>query len=154
VGLVECSVVLRTTEAKAKTPVSKPPPNSIDSDAEEDISGDVHLSQSTTDTGVCIELPEGGAETTMIRKVGVMEEGAQTDVRKINDETPETPGKVETPMITRTDKGRSAIGRTGKKVTGTDKDKRVGQKTDVTPRSVVLSKFNKMMDEIDSSALL
>jgi len=71
VGLVKCSVVLRTTKAKAKTLVSKPQPNSIDSDAVKGISGDVHLSQSTTDTAVCIELPEGGAEMTIIRKVGV-----------------------------------------------------------------------------------
>jgi len=34
VGIVECSVVLRTTKVKAKTPVSNPPPNSIDSDVE------------------------------------------------------------------------------------------------------------------------
>jgi len=64
--LVECSVVLRTTKEKAKTPVSNPPLNSMNSDAEEDRSGDVHLSQSTTDTGVCIELLEGSAEMAMI----------------------------------------------------------------------------------------
>jgi len=39
VGMVECSVVLRTTKAKAKIPVSKPPPNSIDSEVEGDTSG-------------------------------------------------------------------------------------------------------------------
>jgi len=56
-------------------------------------------------------------------------------------------------VITGTDKGRSTIGRTGKELTGTDKDERAGPKTDVSPRSVVLSEFNKMMDEIDASAL-
>jgi len=55
VGMVECSVVLRKTKEKSKTPVSHPPPNSIDSEAEEDLSVDAQLSQSTTDTGVCIE---------------------------------------------------------------------------------------------------
>jgi len=50
VDLMDCSVIIRTTKEKAKTPVSHPPPNSIDSDVEGDGSGDVHLSQSTTDT--------------------------------------------------------------------------------------------------------
>jgi len=85
--------------------------------------------------------------------VGVTDEGAQTDVRNINDETPETPGEVVTPVTAGTDKGRSSTGRTGKELTGTDKDERAGRKTDVTLRSVVLSEFNKMMDEIDASAL-
>jgi len=62
VELMNCSVSLRTMKEKAKIAVSKPPPNSIDSEVEEDEVCDARLSQSTTDTGVHIELPEGNAE--------------------------------------------------------------------------------------------
>jgi len=63
VELVDCSVPSRTTKEKAEIPVSDRPPNSIDSDVEEDDANDARLSQSTTDTGVHIELPEVNAET-------------------------------------------------------------------------------------------
>jgi len=55
VKLQECSVVLHSTRRKAKTPVSAPPPNSIDSDVEGKEHDDVGMSQFTTDTGVNIE---------------------------------------------------------------------------------------------------
>jgi len=62
VELVDCSAPSRTTDEKAEIPVSNPPPNSIDSEVEEDEASDIRLSQSTTDTGVGIELPEGNTE--------------------------------------------------------------------------------------------
>jgi len=136
-GMVECSVVLRTTKAKAKTPVSEPPPNSIDSEAEEDTSGDAQLSQSTTYTGVCIELPEGVADVMAIQTGGGTNGGAQTDVGNIKDELPEMPGEVVTPATTGSDKGRSAIGVADKELTGTDTSECAWRKIDVTPRSVV-----------------
>jgi len=66
VELMDCNVPLRTTNEKAKVEVSKPPPNSIDSDVEEGGVSDVRLSQSTT--GVYIELPE---TTTEMEEQGV-----------------------------------------------------------------------------------
>jgi len=117
VELVKCSVVLRTTKKKAKTPVSNPPPNSIDSDVKGDGSGDVHLSQSTTDTG--IELRGEGAEMAIVGKVGVAGEEARTDLGSLNDETPDAPGDVVTPVTIETSKKRGSTVRTGKEMTGT-----------------------------------
>jgi len=85
---------------------------------------------------------------------GVTDRGAPTDVENRNDETPDTPGKVVTPTTTGTDKSRKAIGGADKERTGTDTDERAGRKIDVTPRSVVLSDFNKMLDEIEVSEML
>jgi len=153
VDLIECSVVLRTTKEKAKTPVSNPPPNSIESDVEGDGSGDVHLSQSTTDTGVCIELPGGGPEIAILGKSGLASDEARTDIGSLSDE-PETPGDVVTPVIMGIDNERGSTARPGKELTGTGKDGRAELRTDVTPRSVVLSEFNRMMNEIDASALM
>jgi len=64
VELQECSVVIQqSTKRKAKTLVSAAPPNSIDSEAEGEEHDDVRLSQSSTDTGVNIELPGCAMET-------------------------------------------------------------------------------------------
>jgi len=106
VDLMDCSVVLRTSKEKAKMPVSHPPPNSIDSDVEGDGSGDVHLSQSTTDTGVCIELLEGGAEIATPGKSGVKSNEARTDIRSLTD-GPETLGNVVTPVLMGIDKKKA-----------------------------------------------
>jgi len=46
---------------------------------------DVHLSQSTTDTG--IELPEKGAEMAIVGKV-------VSKRLRLNDKTPEAPGGI------------------------------------------------------------
>jgi len=154
VGIVECSVVLRTTKVKAKAPVCKPSPNSIDSDAEEDITDDAHLSPSHTDTGVCIELPEGAAEATAILKDAVTEVGGPIYVGTVTDDAPKTPGEVATPGTTGNDKEISVIVRDSQELTGTDKDGCIGRQMVGAPRSVVLSDFNKMMNEIEISALL
>jgi len=70
VELMDCNVPLRTTNEMAKVEVSKPPPNSLDSDVEEAEVSDVRLSQSTT--GVYIELPEA---TTEMEEQGVSGSG-------------------------------------------------------------------------------
>jgi len=57
VKLPECTVVLQSTRKKARTPVSAPPPYSIESERDLNESGDLQLSQSTTDMGVFVELP-------------------------------------------------------------------------------------------------
>jgi len=70
VRLPGCTVVLQSTKSKAKVPVYAPPPNSIESDMKINDVEDVQLSQSTTDIGVHIELPDGGIELTPQSVVG------------------------------------------------------------------------------------
>jgi len=71
VKLPEYVVVLQSTRKKAKTPVSAAPPNSIDSEVDGNESGNVLLSKSVTDMGVCIELPEGAIEPTTSERTSV-----------------------------------------------------------------------------------
>jgi len=126
VELVDCSVPSRTTDEKAEMPVSDPPPNSIDSEMEEDESSDAKLSQSTTDTGVHIELPE---ENTEINEQGI-DESSHKEASLCADDAmgePAAPGSVATPVLS--------------KVVG-------------ARRSVVLAEYNRMIDEIDASALV
>jgi len=126
VELVDCSVPSRTTDEKAEMPVSDPPPNSIDSEIEEDEASDARLSQSTTDTGVHIELPEGNTETN---EQGVDETSRKDASLCADDATgePVAPGSVAMPVLL--------------KVVG-------------ARRSVVLAEYNRMIDEIDASALV
>jgi len=70
VNITECSVRLLTTTRKAKTPVSAPPPNSIDSEMDKGDDNEAHLSQSATDLDVQIELPSANAECTFQDMVG------------------------------------------------------------------------------------
>jgi len=126
VELVDCSVPSRTMDEKARIPVSNPSPNSIDSEVEEDEASDARLSQSTTDTGVHIELPEGNAKTEKQR----VDESSRKDASLCaGDATgePVAPGSVATPVLSEV----------------------VGAR-----RSVVLAEYNRMIDEIDASALM
>jgi len=74
VKLPECTVVLQSTRKKAKAPVSAPPPNSTESERDLNESGDLQLSQSTTDLGVFVELPgtivESANATVKESKIG------------------------------------------------------------------------------------
>jgi len=72
--------VLQSTRKKAKAPVSAAPPNSIDSEVDVNESGDVTLSQSATDVGVCIELPEGAVEPTATERLRAEDLGASSIV--------------------------------------------------------------------------
>jgi len=90
------SFSLQSTRKKAKVPVSSPPPNSIDSDVEAEETSDPHLSQSATDIGVQIKLPEGETEMTPRGLKGNTGKPATNeDVR----EAPVAPGIVLTPRI-------------------------------------------------------
>jgi len=64
VNITECSVRLLTTSKKAKTPVSAPPPNSIESEMDRGDISDAHLSQSANELDVQIELPSMNVEST------------------------------------------------------------------------------------------
>jgi len=97
VELMDCSVPLRTTKKKAKIAVSKPLPNSIDSKVEEDEVCDARLSQSTTDTGVHIELPEGNAEIDDQGVREMVDKDSSTSVGNVS-EGPNIPGCVTTPV--------------------------------------------------------
>jgi len=88
-----------------------------------------------------------------IGKSGAARDEARTDIGSINDE-PETPGDVVTLVIVGNNNERGSTARTGKEIAGTGKYGRAELRTDVTPRSVVLSEFNRMMEEIDASALM
>jgi len=52
------------------------------------------------------------------------------------------------------DKERGATARTGKEMTATVKDGRAELRTGITPRSVVIAEFNRMIGEIDASAMM
>jgi len=145
VELMDCSVALRTTKDIAKTPVSNPPPNSIDSDVEEDEVSDARLSQSTTDTGVHIELPEGNAK--------IKDQGVRT-VAGITTEKPKAPGCVATPVLLSLKSVNDPKTRMEEGTTVLDKEERLEVRTNVTPRSVFLSEYSRMIDEIDASALM
>jgi len=92
VSIFECSVRLLTTARKAKTPVSAPPPNSIDSEVDRGDDNDTHLSQSATDLDVQIELPSANAEISFQDMVGPFNE-------EIIGETHVTPCTVATPVM-------------------------------------------------------
>jgi len=126
VELVDCSVPSRTTNEKAEIPVSDRPPNSIDSDVEEDEANDARLSQSTTDTGVHIELPEVNTEMDDQAIAESVHTDASVCAGDATDE-PVAPGCVATPVVS--------------KVVG-------------ARRSVVLAEYNRRIDEIDASALM
>jgi len=153
VDLIDCSVVLRTTKVKARNSVSDPPPNSIDSDVKGDETGDVHLSQSTTDTSVQIELPEGGAESATQGRNGVTNVDAQADAGNTTD-GPETPGYIATPVQTNFEKEKKLTARTDGGLAGTANGSHAEVRTSVMPRGVVLSEFNRMMKKIDTSELV
>jgi len=65
VNIKECKVILQSTRKKSKVPVSAAPPNSTESERDMDESGSVQLSQSATDVGVHIGLPEVEVEVEM-----------------------------------------------------------------------------------------
>jgi len=135
VELIDCSAPFRTTKEKAQVEVSNPPPNSIDSEVEEDESRGVHLSQSTTDMGVQIELPEGNAEIGDQEVGGTIDKGLSKGVG-IAGESSTTSGSMGTP---------SRLCHEGGSMTEVKK---------ATPRSVILSEYNKLIEEIDASALM
>jgi len=146
VNITECSVRLLTTSKKAKTLVSAPPPNSIDSEMDRGDNSDAHLSQSATDLDVHIELPSVSAECTFRDMVGAVDE-------EIISETPAAPGVVVTPVVATavaivmtTESGMSGtIGSSG----GV---KEVSERIP-SPRSVVLAKYNQILKEIEASTL-
>jgi len=72
----------------------------------------------------------------------------------VNDKMPETPGEIATPVPTGTDNVCCMMSLVDKERTRTDTDERAEPKVDVTPRSVVLADFNKMLKEIEISEML
>jgi len=62
VQMTDCMVVIPSIKKKSRTPMSGAPPNSINLEQEIAESDDVQRSQSVTDVGVHIELPEIGTE--------------------------------------------------------------------------------------------
>jgi len=152
VRLPECTIVLHSTKSKAKVPVSAPPPNSIESDMEVNDVEDVQLSQSTTDIGVHIELPDGEIEL-------IPQEVSETEddhsVRDISlTDAPVVPGIVSTPMMSHFDlKTTEMVGENTGEINQAEKDpsnaKVVGAACDK-----VTTESQRMMKEIDGAKLL
>jgi len=69
--------VLKSTKTKAKRPVSAAPPNSMESEMDVNWSECVQLSQSATDIGVHIELPDGEIESVRMMAEVVSDSAAQ-----------------------------------------------------------------------------
>jgi len=152
VELMDCSVPLRTTKEKAKIAVSKLPPNSIDFELEEDEVCDARLLQSTTDTGVHIELPEGNAEIDDQGVREMVDKDSSTGVGNVS-EGPKTPGCVTTPVRSSLEGGIEPSRRI-KEITVPGKRGRLEGSKNVTPRSVVLAECIKLIEKIDASALM
>jgi len=152
VKLLYCVFVLQSTRKKARTPVSAPPPNSIDSEVDGNESGDVLLSQSATDVGVYIELPEGLIDPTTTEGTGAGDRGALANVSQAD--APVTPVIVETPVVPmrevevdmKSRKVASELNRVEDKVI--EEGLVVGSGKDVTTES------QRILKEIDGSELL
>jgi len=150
VKLPDCVVILQSTRKKARTPISAPLPNSIDSEVNGNDSGDVLLSQSATDVGVYIELPEGSIDPTTPERTCTGDRLALADVSQAN--APSTPGIVETPVISvreveaDTRKVTSEINRVA--------DKIIKKRIVVRPGKEVTAESQRILKEIDGSKLL
>jgi len=146
VNITECSVRLLTTNKKAKTPVSDPPPNSIDSEMDRGDISDARLSQSATDLDVQIELPNMTAESTFLEMVGPFDE-------EVIGGTHSVPGVVESPIILPvvTTPVNMEISMSGSG--GSSGETREGREKVPTPRSVVLAEYNQLLKEIEASTM-
>jgi len=120
---------------------------------EGDETGEFHMSQSTTDTGIQIKLPEGGAKSVTLDRSGVTNVDGQADAGNMTDGS-ETPGYIATPVQTNFEKGKKLTARTNEWVTETAKVSLAEIRNSVTPGGVVLSEFKRMMKEIDASELM
>jgi len=142
VNMTDCSVRLSRTKQKAKTPVTAPPPNFIDSEMDRGDTSDAHLSQSATDLDVHIELPSVGTECTFQDMVGPFDEAAIGEV-------PVAPGIVATPVKMGV---FASVHATEDLMSGTS-GSIDGSKTTPTPRSVVLAEYNQLLKKIEASTL-
>jgi len=100
VRLPECTVVLKSTSSKAKIPVLAAPPNSMESELDVSESEYLQLSQSATDIGVHIELPDGKIEPTQMG-IEVVRDNVALAISLT--EAPETPGVQGTPIVSHVD---------------------------------------------------
>jgi len=97
VNLKECTVVLQSTRKKSKVPVSAVPPNSMESEMDMDESGSVHLSQSATDVGVHIGLPE--VEIDLEIQQTIVEPDTVLPMEAEDTDVPQCTGTVSTPVL-------------------------------------------------------
>jgi len=142
VNITDCSVRLSTTKQKAKTPVTDPPPNLIDSEMDRGNTSDAHLSQSATDLDVQIELPSVAAECTFKDMAGPFDKAAIGEV-------PVAPGIVATLV----EIGVFASAHATEDMTSGMSGCIDGSKTTPTSRSVVLAEYNQLLKEIEASTL-
>jgi len=150
VKITECNVRIQTTKEKARMAVSAAPPNSIDSEAEAEGASDVQLSQSATDLCTQIELPEGDAE------FGPREADGDKGINRTEEEVADisvAPGFVMASLLPHAGKKNIADDRHTIDVPKTSEKQGVVGKILTTPRSVILSDFNRLMGEIDVSTL-
>jgi len=151
VRLPECTVVLQSTNAKAKLPVSAAPPNST-SEVDVSESDYVQLSQAATDIGVHIELPDGDIESTQPGMEVVRDNVAQV----INlAEAPETPGVVGTPIVLHDDTHMGA--RSKESIDPSDRVMTKSDPCNVIAATICSRDFleaQQMVREIDNAKLL
>jgi len=152
VRLPECTVVLQSTKSKAKVPVSAPPPNSFDSEVEINDVEDVQLSQSTTDIGVHIELPDGEIELTPQR---IVDDGCNGSARDMSMmDAPVVPGIVSTPMMTQIDfEVTKKVGENAGEINRVEKDSS-NEKVACAPCDKGITESQGIMNKIDGAKLL
>jgi len=97
VNLKECTVFLKSRRKKSKVPVSAAPPNSMESELDMDESNSVHLSQSSTDVGVHIGLPE--VEIDLETQQTVVEPDMVFPKEAKDTDVPRCPGTMLTPVL-------------------------------------------------------
>jgi len=152
VKLSDCVVVLQLTRKKARTPVSAPPPNSIDSEVDGNDSCDVLLSQSATDVGVYIELPGGLIDTTTPEKTCAGDRLSLTDVRQAD--APSTPVMVATPVISVREMEADMKTRNVMSELTRAADKMIKERIVVGPSKEAVAESQRILKEIDGAKLL
>jgi len=152
VKLPDCVIVLQSTRKKARTPVSAPPPNSIDSEVDGNDSCEVLLSQSTTDVDVYIELPEGSIDTTNLERMSTGDRLAVSDVTQAV--APYNPGIIKvsagpTREVLADTKSANVTSNVNQVA-----DSVIGDGIGVEPSNKIIAESQRILQEIDGSKLL
>jgi len=149
VKLAECTVILQSTRRKAKAPVSAPPPNSIESEREPSEAGDVQLSQSATDIGVFVGLPDAGVEMMSTEMSGT--KGSQNVANVCAVRVADAQGVAMTPaMSTRP----VEIIAESCEVVIEEHDESMKETEVVEAKNAKDAECKRMLDEIDKSKLI
>jgi len=151
VNLTDCDVVLQSTRKKSKVPVSAAPPNSMES--EMDVDESVQLSQSATDIGVHIGLPEGETELDYQRPTGEVDTVRPMDAE--DTDVPRCSEAASTPVLIPLAGTHSALcaGPTNAEAQKTPVEPIMSSMAECT-RGTNPTESQRMLREIDNAKLL